>query len=126
EAGFLVRSIKTLVRLSEDPYLAHGPQWTTQRLLVLFLRSLKELTDQALQAWGIEDCGNVLYVFCLPVLDAGPEYEAQKQRMVAAACQAGFHADDEDTTWFIEEPVAAALAAVRDLQARTGLEPHTH
>lgn len=126
DAGFLVRGIKTLMRLQENPYQRFGAEWTTHRLLVLYLRSLKGLIEERAATHGIEDHGNILYVFCLPVLDAGPDYEAQQERMRRAAIEAGFPADDDDVTWFIEEPVAAALAVVRDVQEREGLAPDTH
>jgi hypothetical protein len=94
--------------------------------LVQFLRALKSVIEECTGERGIEDCGNILYVFCLPVLDADSQYEAQKERMRRAAAEAGFPAEDDDVTWFIEEPVAAALAVVRDIHARAGLEPDTH
>ncbi|HEY3266436.1 MAG TPA: hypothetical protein VGM37_05890 [Armatimonadota bacterium] len=123
EDGFLVRGIKTLMRQEEDPYTRYGVSYTTQRLLTIFLGEMKRLLDEALAARGEGDFGQVLYVFCLPVLDNGERYRAQEGRMRDAARAAGFPVDEPGAAVFLAEPVAAALCAARSLERVAGLAP---
>lgn len=105
---FLVEGIKTLIRLNLEPYMeSHGPEWSIAHLLRLYLTELRRMIALSLEKEGIRDESNILYVFTLPVLDAGEKYARQEERMRRAAGLAGFP-DDHDLVWTVTEPRAAA------------------
>lgn len=119
---FLVEGIKTLVRLDLEPYKdRHGPEWSVAYLLRLYLGELRKLIAQYLEKENIKDESNILYVFTLPVLDAGEKYARQEKRMRLAASQAGFP-DDPDLVWTISEPHAAAQQIAHVLPRYAGME----
>jgi len=122
EDVFLVEGIKTLVRLDLEPYTEkHGPEWTVATLLRLYLSELRRMLAQYLEKESIKDEGNILYVFTLPVLDAGVKYARQEERMRQAASLAGFP-DDSDLVWMITEPRAAAQQIAHSLPTYAGMQ----
>ena len=122
EDVFLVEGIKTLVRLDLEPYTEkHGQEWTVATLLRLYLSELRRMLAQYLEKENIKDEGNILYVFTLPVLDAGVKYARQEERMRQAASLAGFP-DDPDLVWMITEPRAAAQQIAHALPTYAGMQ----
>ena len=120
---FLVSGIKTLIRLDMEPYINHGPLWSVANLLRLYLTELRRMIHEYLDKEGVKDENNILYVFTLPVLDAGGEgvkYARQEDRMRRAAEQAGFP-DDPDLVWTITEPRAAAQQIAHVLPTYAGM-----
>ena len=107
-SGLLVEGIKTLLRREVESYQG----FSVEELLEKYLRVLREKIEKCFQENGWRDRGDVLYVFTLPVLDAGERYKKQRDRMRKAAVAAGFP-DDDEVLWFLEEPVAAALFCLR-------------
>lgn len=106
--GVIVDGIKTLVRREASDYQG----FRVDDLLRMYLSALKDAIEEAFARNRWEDQGDVLYVFTLPVLDAGERYRKQQERMRKAAVGAGFP-DDDEVLWFLEEPVAAALFCLR-------------
>jgi len=108
DTGMVIDGIKTLVRREGDEYRG----FSVERLLRMYLSALKEAIEESFRANRWQDQGDVMYVFTLPVLDAGERYQRQRDRMRKAAVGAGFP-DDDEVLWFVPEPVAAALFCLR-------------
>lgn len=108
DTGVIVDGIKTLVRRDAEDYYGFG----VGDLLRMYLGALRDAIGECFRLNRWDDQGDVLYVFTLPVLDAGERYRKQLERMRKAAVEVGFP-DDDEVLWFLEEPVAAALFCLR-------------
>ncbi|MBX7136084.1 MAG: hypothetical protein K1X67_25725 [Fimbriimonadaceae bacterium] len=118
----IVHELKTYLRSDREPFARKWETCTVDAILAWYLRRLRlDIIEPALVKLSPGSAPDVHFVFCLPVLDSGPQYELQRLRMERAIAAAGFGEMGEIS--FQYEPVAAALFFLQG--HKSGAPPHT-
>lgn len=104
----IVHELKNYLRTDREPFAKRWPACTIDAILAWYLRRLKtDIIEPSLEQLSPDAAPDVHFVFCLPVLDNGPQYELQRSRMERAIRAAGY--EDLGEVSYQYEPVCAAL-----------------
>lgn len=116
----IVYELKSYLRTNREPFAKRWAACTIDAIVAWYLRRLRlDIIEPELARRSAGSRSDIHFVFCLPVLDHGPQYERQRQRYEAAIRASGIPDLGEYSFQF--EPVCAALYF---LQGRKSGAPH--
>lgn len=104
----IVYELKSYMRTDREPFAKRWSSCTIDAIVTWYLRRLRlDIIEPELARRSAGSRSDVHFIFCLPVLDHGPQYERQRRRYETAIKASGILELGEYS--FQYEPVCAAL-----------------